>query len=74
MAEESEVLVWMIGLGTAAGMLIGWFAGMAVGMARGKKQVIRRVRSLVSGGKTDFDVEPFLRGERKWGALGSGHR
>ncbi len=57
--------IWGPLLGAGAMFAAGFFCGRSFGLTRGADRVIARVKGLMIKGKIDFDVEQFLRNDRK---------
>ena len=48
-------------IGSLAAVVLGFAVGIKIGIAKGKNEVIARVKRLVVQGRIDFDLEDMLR-------------
>lgn len=53
-------LVWYVAMGVAFGLLLGYAIGMLIGVSRGRQQLIKKIKLLVSREKIDFDIDKLL--------------
>ena len=53
-------LIWFVAMGAAFGLLLGYTFGMLIGVSRGRQQLIKKIRLLVSREKIDFDIDKLL--------------
>jgi hypothetical protein len=53
-------LIWFVAMGIAIGLFLGYTIGMLIGVSRGRQQLIKKIRLLVSREKIDFDIDKLL--------------
>lgn len=62
--STSIPLIWYIAMGVAFGLFLGYAIGMAIGVSKGRQQLIKKIRLLVSREKIDFDIDKLLRSKQ----------
>ena len=58
--DTSVPLIWYVAMGVAFGLLLGYAVGMLIGVSRGRQQLIKKIKLLVSREKIDFDIDKLL--------------
>ena len=51
-------------MSVAFGLFLGYATGMAIGVSKGKQQLIKKIKLLVLREKIDFDIDKLLRSKR----------
>jgi len=58
--NTSVPLIWYIAMGIAFGLCLGYAIGMAIGVSQGRRQLLKRIKLLLSREKIDFDIDKLL--------------
>jgi len=58
--ETNIPLVWFVSMGIAFGLFLGFAIGMAMGISRGRHQLLKKIRLLLSMKKLDIDIDKLL--------------